>query len=699
MAERTGRHLLSIGPEESKRLYMWLQAGQLPNYPDGLQDDTHLNELGSFRYAQMAAGMIRESKLPLGIYLKRSIYDLSWNTVALNQPDEWYGTNEAIAIAENVLLYQRNTGGWPKNIPMHQKLTRNDKYTVRAAKDRTDDSTMDNDATYMEPVFLAKLYNKTNNVIYKDAFLAALHYILAAQYANGGWPQYFPVQKGYYTHITYNDNVVVNMLTILKKIIERDELFAFVDEPAMIKQCADAFDRGVDCILKTQYRQNGQLTGWCAQHDENSLEPAPARSYELPSLSGNEGADIVSFLMTLRNPKQEVKEAIAAAVAWFEKVKISGIRVETFIGSDGLRDRRVVSDPSAPPIWARFYQLDDHRPFFCDRDGIKKYAMSEIGHERRNGYSWYTYAPQAMLDKYQEYIVQKDTIIVARDGTGDFRNLQEAFDQIRAFRSAPTVLFIKKGVYKEKLVLHSSIKNITLMGEDRDQTIITWDDHARINNMGTFRTYSLLVQGNEITFENLTVENNAAQLGQAVAIHIEGDRIIFRNCRLLGNQDTIYAGHSGSRQYFANCYIEGTTDFIFGPSTCWFEACTIFCKKNSYITAASTPAEQEYGYIFNHCKIVVANGIDRVFLGRPWRPHGMTLFMNCEMPRSIAPEGWHNWGKEENEKTARYMEYNNRGAGASTKKRVAWAKILTPKQAEAYTLANVMMGCDGWLPE
>jgi pectinesterase len=299
----------------------------------------------------------------------------------------------------------------------------------------------------------------------------------------------------------------------------------------------------------------------------------------------------------------------------------------------------------------------------------------------------------------QNQIIQKDTIIVARDGTGDFRNIQEAFDRIRGFRPDPTVVIIKKGVYKEKLILHSWLNDVKLIGEDRDQTIITWDDHANINSMGTFRSYTLLIQGNQITFENLTVENNAAQMGQAVAVHVEGDKVIFRNCRLLGNQDTLFAaGRIGTRQYFENCHIEGTTDFIFGPSTCWFEACTIHCKKNSYITAASTPQDQTYGYIFNRCRITTANGVDKVYLGRPWRPYGMTLFMNCELPKGIVPEGWHNWGKVENEKTARYMEYNNSGSGAETAKRVSWGRILTAKQAEEYTLANVMKGSDGWMP-
>ena len=404
MAESTGRHLLSIGAEESKRLYMWLPPGIYPKYPNGLQDDTHLNELGAFRFAQIAVNGMRAQNLSVAQFLIRTIYDMRWSSVALEQPEEWYATDEAIAVAENVLLYQRNTGGWPKNIPMHHKLSEGDKLALIAAKDRTNDSTMDNDATYLETVFLAKMYNQTGDARYKNAVLNALEYILAAQYPNGGWPQYYPLQRGYYQRITYNDNLIVNMLTIIKGIVERDEIFAFVDDTELLNRCADSFERGIDCILKTQYRQNGQLTGWCAQHDENTFEPAPARTYELPSLSGSEGADIVLFLMELNDPKPEIKEAIAAAIEWFEKVKISGIKIENFVGSDGMRDRHVVNDPSAPHIWARFYQLEDNIPFFSDRDGIKVFSMAEIGHERRNGYSWYTYAPQKAIDEYKEYL-------------------------------------------------------------------------------------------------------------------------------------------------------------------------------------------------------------------------------------------------------------------------------------------------------
>jgi pectinesterase len=292
---------------------------------------------------------------------------------------------------------------------------------------------------------------------------------------------------------------------------------------------------------------------------------------------------------------------------------------------------------------------------------------------------------------------QKYDIVVDRNGRGNFRTIGEAIESIRAFDPKGTVtVFIRNGVYKEKTVLPTHVCNVHFIGESRDKTIIIYDDHANIDKMGTFRTYTFLIRGNDIILENLTVENSAEQLGQAVALHLEGDRIIIRNCRILGNQDTIYAGRDNCRQYFENCHIEGTTDFIFGPSTCWFEKCQILCKRNSYITAASTPENIPYGFIFNQCDVSLTEDVTSVYLGRPWRPYAMTLFMNCRLPEDINPQGWDNWRNPENEKTARYMEYNNSGSGADAARRVQWAKILTDKEAAAYTLENVMKGCDGW---
>lgn len=297
-----------------------------------------------------------------------------------------------------------------------------------------------------------------------------------------------------------------------------------------------------------------------------------------------------------------------------------------------------------------------------------------------------------------------DTLFVARDGTAEFRNIDDAIEVCRAFMEYHKVIFVKKGTYKEKLIVPSWLTNIEICGEDRDNTIITYDDHANVfipgtdRKMGTFRTYTVRVDGNDITFRNITIENNAARLGQAVALHTQGDRLTFMNCRILGNQDTVYTGGINTRLYFKDCHIEGTTDFIFGPSTAWFENCTILSRTDSYITAASTPQNVEYGYVFNRCKIVAAEGVSKVYLGRPWRPYAHTLFMNCQLGKHILPVGWHNWSNTQNETTARYCEYNNHGEGAATKERAAWTRQLTRKEAAKVTLENVFRQNGGWIP-
>lgn len=317
-----------------------------------------------------------------------------------------------------------------------------------------------------------------------------------------------------------------------------------------------------------------------------------------------------------------------------------------------------------------------------------------------------TMLPLAAANKYDN----PDTIVVSRDGTGEFRTIDEAIEVCRAFMEYTKVIYVKKGVYKEKLIIPSWLTNITICGEDRDNTIITWDDHANIKMpvggldseaavkgkpMGTFRTYTLKVQGSYITLKDITIENNAAKLGQAVTLHTEGDHILVQNCRLLGNQDTVYTGVGGTRVAFYDCYIEGTTDFIFGPSIAWFQNCEIHSKANSYITAASTPAGQKYGYVFYKCRLTADKDVDKVYLGRPWRPFAATIFMDCELGKHIRPEGWHNWNNAKNEETARYAEYGNKGEGASTKNRVKWSKQLSKKEAAKVTLLDAF-GEDCW---
>ena len=288
-------------------------------------------------------------------------------------------------------------------------------------------------------------------------------------------------------------------------------------------------------------------------------------------------------------------------------------------------------------------------------------------------------------------------MVVDQSGKGDFTTLGAAIDKLRAYDSTYTIINIREGFYHEKLIIPAHIYKVKLVGDGVDKTIISYTDRADLNNRGTFRSYTLQILGSDISLENLTVENAAEPLSQAVALHTEGDWIQIRNCRLLGNQDTFYAGGENKRLYIVDSYIEGTTDFIFGGATVWFENCVIHCKKDSYITAASTYPNVQYGYIFNNCKITMAEGVNSMYLGRPWRPYAMTVFMNCDLPKQINPAGWENWRNPSNEKTARYAEYNNRGEGSKTSERVKWARMLSKKESRKITRANVLKDFDAQL--
>lgn len=296
---------------------------------------------------------------------------------------------------------------------------------------------------------------------------------------------------------------------------------------------------------------------------------------------------------------------------------------------------------------------------------------------------------------------QQKRITVSADGQGDYRTVQEAINAVPDSTHPAVTIFIRKGVYKEKLTLPTGKAPIALIGEDVQQTILTYDDYASKQdaagkNIGTSGSSSMFIRGSHVRAENITFENSSGAVGQAVAMWVGGDKVVFRNCRFLGFQDTLYTNGNQARQYFLNCYIEGTVDFIFGSATAVFENCTIFCKKGGYITAASTSQEQPYGYLFLRCK-VTGDAADRAFyLGRPWRPYAHVAFINCELPAFIRPEGWHNWGKESNEQTARYVEYGNTGAGAATVGRVNWSKQLTKKEAGQYTVKRVF---GDWRPK
>jgi PelA/Pel-15E family pectate lyase len=313
------------------------------------------------------------------------------------QPDAWYASAEARTVADSIVQYQTDSGGWPKNrdmtSPPDAEFLANTAMDHRAA-------TIDNDATTFQLQFLGRVIAATDAARFGAAFAKGFDYLLAAQYANGGWPQYFPLQTGYYTHITFNDGAMIKVMELLRDAAVGQAPYAFVDAPRRARAKA-AVDLGVACILKCQITVAGVKTAWCAQHDEKTFAPAKARAYEHPSLSGSESVGIVRFLMAIDRPGPDILAAVNAAAAWFETARLTGFRYETVDapGIPGGRDRRVIPDPQAGPLWARFYEIGTNRPIFSGRDSVIRYAVSEIEPERRNGYSWYGTWPRQLLEK------------------------------------------------------------------------------------------------------------------------------------------------------------------------------------------------------------------------------------------------------------------------------------------------------------
>ena len=291
---------------------------------------------------------------------------------------------------------------------------------------------------------------------------------------------------------------------------------------------------------------------------------------------------------------------------------------------------------------------------------------------------------------------------VAADGTGQFKSVQDAINAAPPVRPGRRwVIHIKPGVYKELIYLQREKRFISLVGEDASKTVLTYDLNANTPGadgkpLGTFRTASTTVDADDFAAENITFENAAGPVGQALAIRLDGDRAAFRNCRFLGWQDTILANRG--RHYFENCYVAGHVDFIFGAATAFFERCHLHALRDGYLTAASTPEDQPHGFVFSNCRVTAAGEAVKIYLGRPWRPFASVAFINTEMSASVRPEGWHNWGHAAREKTTRYAEYKSTGAGANARARVPWARRLTKAEAKAITPKKVLAGADGWNP-
>jgi pectinesterase len=294
-------------------------------------------------------------------------------------------------------------------------------------------------------------------------------------------------------------------------------------------------------------------------------------------------------------------------------------------------------------------------------------------------------------------------LVVAADGSAKYRTVQEAVMAVPAGTAdSPVVIRIRPGTYRELVYVQREKRFFKFVGEDASKTVITYDLNANLKGVdgkpiGTFRTPSAQIDADDFTAENITFENLAGPVGQALAVRVDGDRVVFRNCRFLGWQDTVLLNRG--RHYFENCYIEGHVDFIFGAATAFFERCHIHALKDGYLTAASTPDNQPYGFVFNRCRVTAASPTVRTYLGRPWRAYSAVTFIDTEMAGAVRPEGWHNWNFPEREKTVRYAEYGSRGPGANDSARVAWARRLTKAEARAVTPERVLAGHDGWNPK
>lgn len=408
-------------------------------------------------------------------------------------------SDEARRIGDQVLLYQRVTGGWPKNIDMAKPLTADEMAAVEAEKSRRDDSTADNGATSMQMIYLARLYSATGDVKYRDAFRRGVDYLLAGQYSNGGWPQFWPEQRGYQTHITYNDNAMVNTMTVIRDLMYGTKPF---DCPGLIpegyrRRLMEAFYRGVECILATQIVKDGKLTVWCQQHDRDTYAPAPARAYELPSYCSSESVGILRLLMEIPNPDSRIKRAIHAGMRWLDDHKITGYRYER-VNDRGRLDARLVRDENVGPLWARFYDLKYAEPYVCDRDGVPRRHLEQIGYERRNGYGWYSdnaiglyglydmwadkwdaanklsldlngkganETGRMLLDRVEPIDVEAFDVVVEPG-----MSIQAAIEKAPANPTTPFKILVRNGTYNQKVIIDRP--NIVLVGENRDSTRI-----------------------------------------------------------------------------------------------------------------------------------------------------------------------------------------------------------------------------------
>lgn len=530
---------------------------------------------------------------------------------------EFFKTEQARLIGDQILDYQRVTGGWPKNIDMAKPMTHEERQQVLNDKSRRDDSTTDNDATNMQMTYLARLYQATKSKKYREAFCQGVEYLLSGQYDNGGWPQFWPGMRGYQVHITFNDDAMVNTMEMLRDIyLQKAPFDGKLTDKALRQKAIKAFNKGVECILKCQIVKDGKPTIWCQQHDRVTFEPRPARAFELSSYSSNESARIVAMLMEIPNPSEEIKRAIRGAMQWFDTYKLTGLKVvrKGEFGSP-FRTTELVKDPDATtPLWARYYDLEHCEPFVCDRDGVPRRHLWEIGTERRNGYSWYSERSAFIYPLYEKWADKYDaanklnlrlnspganerglinmnrfskpelscfdTIVNAGE------RIQDAIEKAPENPAKPFKILIRNGVYHEKVIIDRP--NIVLVGEDRDSVII---QYAETTASQTIKEYKgkpvhmgvIVLQdyANDCIISGITVYNNYGSTVEKttthqMAIYGKATRTIVINSNIFadGNDALSLWCQNGGMYYHADLYLRCPgVDFMCPRGRCYATRC------------------------------------------------------------------------------------------------------------------------------
>jgi pectinesterase len=590
-------------------------------------------------------------------------------------------------VADNMLLFQRNYGGWPKHykeekVDYKKEYTAVEKATIQDESNRND-ATIDNDATSKEIKYLIKAYHESKNKKYLSAAENGIKYLLKMQYKNGGFPQFYPDLSSYKHEITFNDNAMINALNVLYDVALRRNGFDIVDSNFIVPSKI-AVAKGVDCILKTQVKVNGKLTVWCAQHDEKTLKPAKARAYELPSLSGSESVGIIRFIMNYEHQTVEIKKAVEAAVEWFNKTKIVNYKYEDIPDSTLPKGRdRIIMPEAGNVLWARFYEIETNQPFFCGRNGIKKKNVAEIEHERRIGYGWYgTWAKDLLeknypnwkslvfsskslaQDKNSKNITQRlntknQRLVVDINGKGAFKTIQEAINSLSDSSATTRTIFIKKGHYKEKIYLEKN--NVILEGEDEDKTVVSQAiarDEWRCLNTDDWGVATINLKASDITLKNLTIENSygfdndndititcLSDTGkQEKKIRKDGHQMALRSfattrlkvihCKLKAfGGDTVSPWNvEAGMFYFKDCTMEGGVDFYCPRGWAYAENCIFIAHTGSAIIWHDGSKYEDSKTVLKHCKFM---GFEGFKLGR-YHKDAQFYLIDCSFAKEMA---------------------------------------------------------------